>query len=167
MPFGLHNAPATFQRTMNEVLEGCDGFAVCYSDDLVVYSKSWEEHLQHLREVLGRLKAANLTVKMKKCQFGQREVQKLQVVVEYPYPVTKKDVRAFLGLVGYYRRFIPSFASLAAPLTDLTQKKQPEKVVWSAECAEAFQALKETLLHHPILSVVDPTKKFLLPQSKA
>ena len=163
---------------MNEVLEGCDGFAGCYIDDLVMYSKSWEEHLQHLREVLGRLKAANLTVKMKKCQFGQREVhylghvigdgrvrpdpQKLQAVVEYPCPVTKKDVRVFFGLVGYYRRFIPSFASLAAPLTDLTRKKQPEKVVWSAECADAFQALKETLLHHPILSVVDPTKKFLL-----
>ena len=178
MPFGLHNAPATFQRTMNEVLEGCDGFAGCYIDDLVVYRKSWEQHLQHLREVLGRLKAANLTVKMKKCQFGQREVhylghvigngrvrpdpQKLQAVVEYPCPVTKKDVRAFLGLVGYYRRFIPSFASVAAPLTDLTRKKQPEKVVWSAECADAFQALKETLLHHPILSVVDPTKNFLL-----
>ena len=112
MPFGLHNAPATFQRTMNEVLEGCDGFAGCYIDDLVVYSKSWEEHLQHLREVLGWLKAANLTVKMKKCQFGQRKVhylghvigdgrvrpdpQKLQAVVEYPCPITKKDVRAFL-----------------------------------------------------------------------
>ena len=99
MPFGLHNAPATFQRTMNRVLEGCEEFARCYTDDLVVYSKSWEEHLQHL---LGRLQAAKLTLKPRKCQFGRREVrylghvigggkvrpdpQKLQAVAEYHRP---------------------------------------------------------------------------------
>ncbi|XP_064389549.1 uncharacterized protein LOC135337548 [Halichondria panicea] len=178
MPFGLHNAPATFQRTMNRVLEGCEEFAGCYIDDLVVYSKSWEEHLQHLQVVLERLQAAKLTLKPRKCQFGRREVrylghvigggkvrpdpQKLQAVAEYPRPQTKKDVRAFLGLVGYYRKFTPNFADIAVPLTDLTRKKKPEKVIWTGECDQSFIALKETLLKHPVLEVFDPNKQFLL-----
>ncbi len=102
MLFGLHNAPATFQRVMDGVLEGCDEFAGGYIDDLVVYSKTWEEHLQHLQEVLGRIQAAGFTLKVKKCQFGRKEVHylghvigggkvrpdpgKLQAVAEYPRP---------------------------------------------------------------------------------
>ena len=139
MPFGLHSAPATFQRMMNHVLRGCEQFAGAYLDDVIIHSKTWQEHLQHLQEVFRRLENAGLTVKVQKCQFGQAEAQylghvigggrvkpdpgKLRAVGSYPRPLTKKDVRAFLGLVGYYRRFIPEFAKTAAPLTDLTRSK--------------------------------------------
>ena len=132
MPFGLHNAPATFQRMMDHVLRDCQDFARAYIDDIAVFSHSWEEHLSHLQQVFNRLQLAGLTVKLKKCRFGGQEVSylghvigggrlqpdptKIQAVRDYPRPVTKRDVRAFLGLVGYYRRFIPHFATVAAPL---------------------------------------------------
>ena len=138
MPFGLHNAPATFQRNMNHVLRGCQKFAQAYLDDIAVYSHSWSKHLQHLQEVFKRLQQAGLTVKLKKCCFGQDhtcylghvigggEVQpdpeKVQAVRVYPEPKTKKDVRSFLGLAGYYWRFIPEFSTVATPLTQLIKK---------------------------------------------
>lgn len=140
MPFGLHNAPATFQRTMNCVLQDCQQF-------------SREEHLQHLREVLSRLQQAGLSLKLSKCRFGQSKVsylghvigggeiqpdpKKLEAVRNYPHPETTKDVRAFLGLVGYYRRFIPHFATIAAPLSDLTRKGKPQIIEWGASPSEA------------------------------
>ncbi len=87
---------------------------------------------------------------------------KLQAVAEYPRPQSKKDVREFLGLVGYYRRFIPNFADIALPLTDLTKKRMPDRVKWSAGCEKAFQELKEALMRKPILAVADPTLEFML-----
>ena len=178
MPFGLHSAPATFQRTMNQVLCGCESFAGAYLDDVVIYSKSWEEHVDHLKEIFGRLNEAGLTLKVAKCQFGCKEVRylghvigggrvqpdprKLQAIAGYPRPRTKKDVRAFLGLVGYYRRFISGFSEVAAALTDLTRKKMPDQVQWDSQCEEAFRKLKEALLESPVLSVADPTKPFIL-----
>ena len=178
MPFGLHSAPATFQRMMNHVLRGCEQFAGAYLDDVVIHSKTWQEHLQHLQEVFSRLENAGLTVKVQKCQFGQAEAQylghvigggrvkpdpgKLRAVGSYPRPLTKKDVRAFLGLVGYYRRFIPEFAKTAAPLTDLTRKQMPNQVHWSSACEGAFEGLKDTLVKAPVLAVVDPEKAFIL-----
>ena len=178
LPFGLHNAPATFQRMMNDVLRDCWSFSGAYIDDVVVFSKSWEEHVGHLREVLTRLKLANLTVKLKKCQFGGAKVhylghvigggqihpeeEKVKAVREYPRPVVKKDVRSFLGLVGYYQRFIPQFSAIAAPLTDLTRKGLPDKVKWTEECQVSFQHLKETLIGDPVLRIADPSKPFVL-----
>ena len=118
MPFGLHSAPATFQRMINYVLRDCWSFVREYLDDIVVYSSSWEEHLHYLCQVLECLCKAEVTVNMSKCQFGKSEVrylghvigggivkpdpQKLEAVSNYPVPVTKTEVRAFLGLSGYY-----------------------------------------------------------------
>ena len=167
MPFGLHSAPATFQWMINHVLSGCQNFAQAYIDDIVVYSRSWEEHLDHLRQVFTRLQGAGLTVKIKKCQFGRPKVPylghlvgggdlepdpgKVQAVKEYPQPETKKDVHAFLGLAGYYRRFIPNFAAVAVPMTELTQKGQPHQVCWTQRQGDAFQKLKDSLVQGPVL----------------
>ena len=178
MPFGLHSAPATFQRTMNHVLRECQDIAGAYIDDVVIFSHGWGEHLEHLREVFSQLQLAGLTVKLKKCQFGQEKVHylghvigggevqpepvKVRAVKEYPIPATKKDVRAFLGLVGYYRRFIPQFASIAAPLSDLTRKAKSQNVEWGAAQQTAFQHLKDVLIDTPVLRVADPTKPYIL-----
>ena len=90
------------------------------------------------------------------------EQEKVKAVREYPRPVVKKDVRSFLGLVGYYRRFIPQFSAIAAPLTDLTRKGLPDKVEWTEECQVSFQHLKETLIGDPVLRIADPSKPFVL-----
>ena len=156
----------------------CWSFARAYLDDIVVFSNSWEEHLNHLCQVLECLQKAQLTVNMSKCQFGKSEVhylghvigggtlkpdpQKLEAVDDYPVPATKKEVRAFLGLSGYYRRFVPHFATIAEPLTELTKAKNPDKVKWTDRCERAFCKLKELLLTPPILKVAEPTKCYVL-----
>ena len=168
MPFGLQGAPATFQRMVDRLLDGTGEFSDAYIDDIVVYSQSWEEHMDHLRLVLQRLRLAGLTVKTRKCQLGTNkcvylgyvigngevrpESSKLKAVQEFSVPHTKKGVRAFLGLTGYYRRFIPDYASIACPLTDLTRKSQPSNnVQWSLECDTAFKKLKQALCSNPVL----------------
>lgn len=121
MPFGLHNAPAMFQRMIDQIHRGCQDFADVYIDDVGFYSVTWEEHLSDLREVFTWSKTAELTVKLKKCQFGKKKMpllghivgggcikpdpQKLETVRDYPQPTTKTEVRAFIGLAGCYRRF--------------------------------------------------------------
>ena len=178
MPFGLHNAPAIFQRMMDHVLRDCQDFARAYINNIAVFSHSWEEYLSHLQQFFNRLQLAGLTVKLKKCRFGGQEVSylghvigggrlladptKLQAVRDYPRPVTKRDVRAFLGLVGYYRRFIPHFATVAAPLTDLTCKCRLQHVTWNAETEIAFQKLKDLLVETPVLGVADPSRSYVL-----
>ena len=132
MLFGLQGAPATFQRMMDSLLRGLRKFTAVYLDDIVIFSMSWEEHLLHLRTVLQRLQEAKLTIWPKKCQFGMNlctylghvvgnrgvcpETAKVLAVDAFPQPQTKKQVCAFLGLAGYYRKFIPNFATIAAPL---------------------------------------------------
>ena len=178
MPFGLHNAPATFQRMINHVLKDCQKFARAYIDDIVIFSDSWEEHMGHMQEVLAKLQKAGLTLKLSKCQFGRNEVHylghcisngqvqpdpiKLQAIGQYPTPAKKKDIRAFLGLAGYYRKFVPHFATIAAPLTDLTRKNQPEQMSWNEGCDKAFKQLKEILVAPPVLRVAEPDKQFML-----
>ena len=136
MPFGLHGAPATFQRLMDRVLRGCEDCSTAYLDDVVVFSMTWEEHLEHIRRVLGAINAAGLTLNLQKCEWAKQEtrylgyllgrgevrpqVDKVEAIRNSPRPRTKTQVRSFLGLVGWYRRFIPQFATLATPLTNLT-----------------------------------------------
>lgn len=144
MPFGLNGAPATFQRVMDRVLHGLDDFAAAYPDDVVIYSTSWGDHLAHVRAILHRLKEAGLTVKARKCQFSMHqckylgyvigngvirpELPKLRIVEAFPTPRTKTDVRTFLGLTGYYRKFIPHYVEIACPLADLTKKTTPTRI---------------------------------------
>ena len=139
MPFGLNGAPATFQQLMDKVMRGTETYVGVYMDDVVVYSDRWEDHVRHLREALERLRAAGLTAKPSKCQLGMShcyylgyivgggmvkpDQRKVDVVKEFPTPQTKKQVRAFLGLSGYYRKFYPGYSVVAAELTDLVKKK--------------------------------------------
>ena len=178
MPFGFHGAPATFQRMMDRVIDGLDDFAAAYLDDLVVFSSSWTEHRSHVKMVMERLQAAGLTAKPTKCQFGMAkcvylghvvgsgqvspEPTKIEAVESFPTPQTKKEVRRFLGLTGYYRKFIPDYAKVALPLTDLTKKNTPNWVKWSAEADQAFHKLKLSLCSSPVLASPDFSHPFVL-----
>ncbi|XP_039862407.1 uncharacterized protein LOC120718122 [Simochromis diagramma] len=178
MPFGLHGAPATFQRLMDKLLQGCDPYSAAYLDDVVIFSNTWEEHLQHLSEVLGRIHKAGLTLNPIKCEWARQETRylgyqvgrgevrpqmdKVEAIQNCPRPRTKKEVRSFLGLVGWYRRFVPQFATIAAPLTALTGKNQRNPVTWTAECEQAFQGLKTCLCTTPVLWSPDFKKRFLV-----
>ena len=178
MPFGLRGAPAMFQRMVDRLLDGLNDFSSAYIDDIIIFSGTWEDHLQHLRQVLRRIQEAGLTLRRKKCQFGMSdcvylghligsgrvrpEELKVSAVREFSQPRTKKDVRSFLGLTGYYRRFIPRYATLALPLTDMTKKDEPNKVAWSVECGVAFQALKAALCSQPVLMSPNFQKEFVL-----
>ncbi len=178
LPFGLHGAPATFQRLMDVLLRPHQAYAAAYLDDVIIHSESWEEHLERLRRVLMELRRAGLTANPRKChlalfeakylgfQVGRGMVKpqekKVAAILSAPRPTTKTQVRAFLGLAGYYRCFIPNFSSLAAPLTDLTRKGQPEKTPWSLEADRAFQQVKAALTSEPLLRAPDFGCPFLL-----
>ncbi|KAI8498470.1 hypothetical protein Bbelb_236720 [Branchiostoma belcheri] len=178
MPFGMKNAPAVFQRMMDKVLRGAEKYARAVMDDIVVSSLTWEAHLQHLDDVFTRLANAHLTAKPTKCRLalpraeylgkvvGQGEVcpmsSKVAAIQNTPTPTTKRGVRAFIGVVNYYKDFIPNMASVAAPLTDLLKKNQPNRVVWTAQCKSAFDSLKEALCNDPVLKVADHNKPFII-----
>ena len=175
MPFGLTNAPATFQAMMNDVLRPyLDDFCTVYLDDILVYSKTPEEHLHHLRLVLEALQRHELYAGLDKCAFGLAEVDflghvvssaglkpdpaKVAAVQEWPVPQTLRDVRSFLGLSGYYRRFIRHYSKLALPLTELTRADCPWQ--WGERQQEAFDALKAALVSAPVLALPDPSKPY-------
>ena len=178
MPCGLQGAPATFQRIMDRLLRGLEDFTSAYLDDLVIFSVTWEEHIQQIKQVLDQLRDADLTAKPKKCKFAMTEcvylghivgngvirpeVFKVRAVKEYPKPRTKKQVRAFLGLTGYYWKFIPNYASIATPLTDLTRKGCSNTVEWSTACTSAFEKLKTLLCSSTVLHSPDFEKEFIL-----
>ncbi|CAM5072922.1 unnamed protein product [Natator depressus] len=160
LPFGLRNAPATFQRLVDGLLAGLGEYAVAYLDDVAIFSDSWGKHLEHLQKVLERIREAGLTVKAKKCQIGLNRVTYLgHQVVACP---KVKQVQSFSGLASYYRLFVPQYSQIAAPLTDLTKKKQPNAIQWTEECQEAFNQLKATLMSDPILRAPDFDKPFLV-----
>ena len=178
MPFGLISAPSTFQRLMDGLLNGLHDFTVAYLDDIIIHSDTWENHLNHMEIVFDKLREAELKLKERKCTFGSGSyiylghvvgnglVQPMECKVEavktFKQPKTKKDVRSFLGLCGYYRKFIPNFSSIATPLSDLTRKSMPKQVKWNEKCDKAFIELKEILTRAPILVMPDWTKPFIL-----
>lgn len=147
MSFGLRNAPVTFQRLMNMVVSGLEGCAV-YLDDCVIFSDTWDAHVQRIRALFDHLAEACFTVNLAKCEFakvtvthlgrvvGQGHVRpvdaKVRAVVQYPIPATKKELMRFLGLVRYYQSFCKTFSTVVAPLTDLL--KCTVKFVWSPHC---------------------------------
>ena len=170
VPFGLCNAPATFSRLMDRVLAGLH-WETClfYLDDIIVFSSTWEEHLAQLRQVFERLRHASLKLGADKCTFAAKEVSYLghrvteegllpdssllAAIREIPPPKTATEVRSFLGLAGYYRRYVKNFAAIAAPLHALTRKDAVFH--WSEECQTAFDQLKTLLTTSPITAFPD------------
>ncbi|XP_041470756.1 uncharacterized protein LOC121420251 [Lytechinus variegatus] len=177
MPFGLVNAPATFSRLMRKALEGLHG-TLNYIDDILIYSSTWSEHVQALKELFQRLRAANLTAKPSKCHVAQEQVeflghvigkgelaprpQKVTAINEISKPQTKKQLRSFLGTTNYYRKFIPNYSAIAAPLTDKLKNSERNQVIWGENEEQAFHTLKSKLSNFPILRLPDLTKKFVL-----
>lgn len=173
MPFGLCNAGATFQRAMEKILRGFDN-ATAYIDDVMVFSKTFEEHLEHLEETFMRLRKASLKVKTRKCQFcrentkflgfqGSKEGIKvdekgIETIKNYPTPKSAKEVKQFLGLASYYRKFINGFADSAEPLNKLTRTRI--KFNWDKNAQEAFYKLKKALISPPILIFPNLEKPF-------
>lgn len=178
MPFGLKNAPATFQRLMNTVLRGLNGeLALVYLDDILVFSVSLQEHLDRLRRVFDRLRAANLKIQVDKTEFLKQELlylghiitpegvrpnpDKIRAIKEYPMPKTKSEIKRFLGLIGYYRRFIKNFAALTKPMT-AALKSDPKITPNSPQFKESFEICRTLLCNDPILQYPDMNKEFFL-----
>src|SRR6218665_2165023 len=177
LPFGLANSPSCFSRLMGLVMAGLN-FAIClvYLDDIIVFASDLDTHLQRLIQVLVRLSSANLKLKPSKCHLLQRRVlflghvvsgegiatdpDKVGAVKNWPTPTKLKDVRAFLGLCSYYRKFVPEFAQIARPLHALTKKDT--RFAWSEECNMAFELLKERLTEAPVLALPNDTGTYVL-----
>ena len=191
LPMGLTNAPAEFMRLMETTFaEELNKFILVFLDDILIYSKTLEEHEKHLRVALERLRARGLHAKISKCSFFRQEVEflghyvgragvrmvegKVEAVRAWPTPKKQKDVEQFIGLAGYYRRFIEDFSKISAPLTELcgTLKKggpgapkrgKPLKTfVWGKEQQQAFEALKEAVSGAPCLAMPDPARPFIV-----
>jgi len=171
MPFGLCNAPSVFQRAITQALEGLIGITcVAYLDDILIYSKNEEQHDKHVREILDRLRANKLFAKPEKCLFFKESMgflghiiskdgiktdpAKLEAIKNWPVPKSKSDVRSFLGLSGYYRRFIKDYSKVACALTEITREGDFK---WNSEAQRAFEVLKEHLMKAPILKQFDPS----------
>lgn len=176
MPFGLTNAPSTFQAAMNELFRPVlRKFVLVFFDDILVYSTSWETHVAHLREVLLILQSNFFYAKLSKCEFARDTIvylghvvsslgvgvdqAKIAAVVRWPLPSTIKELRGFLGLTGYYRKFVASYAQLAAPLTNLLRK---ESFTWTPDATKAFQALQKALTTTPTLTLPNFSKIFTI-----
>ncbi|KAL4341716.1 hypothetical protein GQ457_17G010330 [Hibiscus cannabinus] len=175
MPFGLTNAPAAFMDLMNRVFKPyLDKFVVVFIDDILVYSRSKEEHVEHLRIVLQTLRERQLFAKFSKCEFWLSEVsflghvissdgikvdvRKIQTILDWRPPRNITEIRSFLGLAGYYRRFVQGFSSIASPLTKLLRKDEP--FIWSDKQQVSFDQLKQALTHAPVLSQPESGKDF-------
>jgi hypothetical protein len=176
VPFGLTQAPGYFQRLINEVLNGAEHFAIGYLDDILIFSKTHEEHICHLKDIFTRLRRAKLKLKMEKCQFFRAEIHylghlisaegirpmpdKVASVQNIPAPKTVTEVQQFLGLANYYRKFIPRYSDIARPLTELVRKD--EEFVWTDLRQCSFQTIKDALMQAPILQYPDPKKPYVL-----
>ncbi|KAL0556514.1 hypothetical protein IC582_005028 [Cucumis melo] len=177
MSFGLTNAPAVFMDLMNRVFrEFLDTFVIVFIDDILIYSKTEAEHEEHLRMVLQTLRDNKLYAKFSKCEFWLKQVSflghvvskagvsvdpaKIEAVTGWTRPSTVSEVRSFLGLAGYYRRFVENFSRIATPLTQLTRKGVP--FVWSKACEDSFQNLKQKLVTAPVLTVPDGSGSFVI-----
>src|SRR3954453_17077951 len=177
MPFGLTNAPATFMHLMQQTLRSfLDDFVIVFIDDILIYSKTLEDHTQHLRQVLQVLQEKQLYAKLSKCDFFKHEIgflghvinehgikmesSKVNAVTNWPIPTNVHELRSFLGLAGYYRRFVKDFSMIASPLTALLHKNQ--KYEWGADQDNAFTALKQAVSSAPLLIIPDPQLPYTL-----
>ncbi|GFV87714.1 retrovirus-related Pol polyprotein from transposon 297 [Trichonephila clavipes] len=179
MSFGLKNAPYFFSKLMAELLNGLEDFVVPYLDDIAIFSDTWESHIKHMETVLQRIKRAKLTIKPSKCKFAQQNVKflghivgqgfrtpseiKVQAVLEFPTPRTKTQIRAFLGIAGYYQKYINLFSVIAAPLTDaLKGRAKKGEIKWTTECENAFRELKGKLIDKPVLYAPNFEREFIV-----
>jgi hypothetical protein len=169
MPFGLCNTPSTFQALMNDILgRYLQKFVLVFFEDILIYSKIWEEHLQHIWQVLALLQANSIFLKKSKCSFGQTTVgylghiisdqgvavdpEKIKAITSWPQPVTVKQLKGFLGLAGYYRKLIKNYGAIAKPLIDLLKK---DNFHWTELALMSFQQLKQVLSTAPVLQLPD------------
>ena len=175
VPFGLAQAPAYFQLLMNKVLKGLK-FVMTYLEDVIIFSENQSQHLEHLETVFSHLREARLKMKHSKCDFFKSEIHylghlispegisplpnKLDYIQHMPVPKNAKVIKQFLGLTGYYRKFVPRFADISRPLTTLTKKDK--KFEWTPACQKSFDLLKETLCGEPVLKYADTSKPYTL-----
>ena len=174
-PFGLKNMPMTFQRWMNNALTGLNGIStMVYMDDIVCYSKDLDSHMKHLKEIFIRLRRFNLKLSPQKCEFLRREViylghkisqegvtadpGKVSVLRNFPIPKDQKEIKSFMGLASYYRKFIKNFSKIAYPINRLLRKDTP--FLWEQEQQNSFEILKEKLTTAPVLAYPDFSKPF-------
>jgi len=177
MPFGLKNSPISFQNLMSDVLREMNWkYALCYIDDILIFSRTFEDHLVHLNAVFEKLRNAGLTLKPSKCHFAAHRVEylghvlskdgirvnpeKTDAVRNFPVPKSVRDVRSFIGLCNYYRKFVKDFSRKASPLNSLTKKDL--KFAWTDQCQEAFDTLKHDLTTAPMLHYPDMNSEFVL-----
>lgn len=179
MPFGLTGAPGTFQEAMNSTLAPLlRKFVLVFFDDILIYSRSYEQHLDHLKQVFELLRAHEWKLKMSKCAFAQRQISylghiisgagvatdpdKVTAVSSWPSPSNVRDLRGFLGLAGYYRKFVRNFGLIAKPLTELLRKNTIFH--WTSVHEDSFQALKQTLVSAPVLALPNFSRPFCIEQ---
>ncbi|CAO2151592.1 unnamed protein product [Urochloa humidicola] len=177
MPFGLTGAPGTFQLAMNTTLAPfLRKFVLVFFDDILTYSRSYEEHVQHIRLVFELLQQDQWKIKLTKCSFAQRKIhylghvisdagvgtdpQKVTAIAEWPIPANAKELRSFLGLAGYYRKFVRNFGVISKVLTELLKKNV--MFVWTSEHTKSFEALKHALTHAPVLALPDFSQPFVI-----
>ena len=176
MPYGLTGATQTCQRGLDEVLKDCKDCVDNYVDDCIIFSDTLDSHIDHLQRVLGHLQSAGFTLRGSKCYFGMNStthlgfeyscdgvklsIEKTRAIVDWPKPSSQKEVRSFLGLANFYRRFIPHFSIVAAPLNDLTSSKATFK--WTDQHQVAFFKLKEALSSSPVLDYPRQSDTFVL-----
>jgi len=176
MSFGLTNAPTTFQATMNQLFHPyLRKFVLVFFDDILIYSKTWKEHLKQLEQVLSLLEKNQFYAKLSKCSFGKEEVEylghvisqegvkvdpeKIKAITEWPKPKNISKLRGFLGLTGYYRRFIKNYAHLTTPLSNLLKKNSFK---WDNSAQECFETLKRVMSSTPVLATPDFAKPFVV-----
>ena len=178
MPFWVKNAPAVFQELMQSILNPHKLFSMAYMDDVVIFSDSWADHLVHIEEVLKSLKEADLTANPRKCKWGGTSVEflghrvgagkmsmpqhRVQALSTYARPTTKKGLRAFLGSIGFYRRYVHKLANQTAILTPLTTKQAPQQVEWTTEGKLAFQCNCNVISNACALCIPLPSDTFSL-----
>ncbi|GBG65203.1 hypothetical protein CBR_g49995 [Chara braunii] len=177
MPFGLCNALGTFQHAMNRIFHDyLDKFVIVYLDDILIFSRTVEEHVAHLNKVLSLLRQHKFKINGEKCEFGRTRIlylgheisaeglkpddTKVANIRDWPRPQSVIEMRSFLGMTGYYRNFVKNYSIVAAPLTDLTRLDTPWE--WTDRCEAAFRLLKHALTHHEVLKLLDPDKMFIV-----
>ena len=177
MPFGLQCAPAVFSRLMRKVLHGLVNVQN-YIDDIIIHNSIWEDHLQNIKTVLQRLRESGITARPSKCHIGLPEVEflghkigsgklsptldKIEAIRDARPPENKKQLRSFLGLASFYRRYVPNFSTIVSPLTDATRKGMPNRIIWGEPQKKAFEKIKEVLTSEPVLRLPDFDMPFIL-----